>query len=74
MHEANEADNKLDTLDYVASYKDLRLLRLRLSILSRLSDFLILNLYNISIGARRIKLYLIELFRIAISYESTTSY
>ena len=74
MREADEVDNELDTLDYIVFCEDLRLLRLRLSISSRSSDFLILNLYSILIEVRRVKLYLIELFRIAISCGSIVDY
>ena len=67
-------DRVKDKTKSVVSCEDLRLLNFRLSIFSRLSDSLTLNLYSILIKTRRVKLYLIELFKIAISCDSTANY
>ena len=51
-----------------------RFLISRLSISSKSSNFLILKLYRTSIRIKIVKLYLIELFRMTISYDSITNY
>ena len=62
-------DNIVNILDEVV-----RSFKFRLFIFNKFNDFLTLNLYSISIDIKCVELYLVELFNIAISYESIIDY